>query len=69
MLSGGAATENPINAATRAFIYELFPQREEVILAGGDHFSVTTDPAAVAKPIAEFVSRHSAAHRTGASRR
>jgi hypothetical protein len=45
----------------RAFLYELFPQREEVTLEGGDHFSVTTDPAAVAEPIAEFVSRHSAA--------
>ena len=32
------------NPATRAFLYELFPQREEVILEGGDHFSVTTDP-------------------------
>jgi hypothetical protein len=39
----------------------LFPQREEVILEGGDHFSVTTDPAAVAEPIAKFVSRHSTA--------
>jgi hypothetical protein len=39
----------------------LFPQREEVILEDGDHFSVTTDPPAVAEPIAEFVSRQSAA--------
>jgi len=61
VLSWGAASENPINPATRAFLYELFPQRDEVILEGGDHFSVTTDPAAVAEPIAEFVSRHSAA--------
>ena len=37
------------------------PQREEVILEDGDHFSVATDPATVAGPIAEFVSRHSAA--------
>lgn len=57
----GAASENPINPVARAFLYELFPQREEVILEGGDHFSVTTDPAAVAEPIAEFVSRHTAA--------
>jgi pimeloyl-ACP methyl ester carboxylesterase len=61
VLSWGTASENPINPATRAFLYELFPQRDEVILEGGDHFSVTTDPAAVAEPIAEFVSRHSAA--------
>jgi len=61
VLSWCTASENPINPAARAFLYELFPQREEVILEGGDHFSVTTDPAAVAEPIAEFVSRHSAA--------
>jgi pimeloyl-ACP methyl ester carboxylesterase len=61
VLSWGSASENPINLAARAFLYELFPQREEVILEHGDHFSVTTDPAAVAEPIAEFVSRHSAA--------
>ena len=61
VLSWGTASDNAINPATRAFLYELFPQREEVILDGGDHFSVTTDPAAVAEPIADFVSRHSAA--------
>jgi pimeloyl-ACP methyl ester carboxylesterase len=61
VLSWASASENPINPATRAFLYELFPQCEEVILEGGDHFSVTTDPAAVAEPIADFVSRHSAA--------
>ena len=61
VLSWGTASENPINPATRAFLHELFPQREEVILEGGDHLSVTTDPAAVAEPIAEFVSRHGAA--------
>ena len=43
VLSWGTASENPINPATRAFLYELFPQREEVILEGGDHFSVATD--------------------------
>jgi pimeloyl-ACP methyl ester carboxylesterase len=61
VLSWGSASDNPINPATRAFIRELFPQCEEVVLEGGDHFSVTTDPAAVAEPIADFVSRHSAA--------
>jgi pimeloyl-ACP methyl ester carboxylesterase len=61
VLSWGAGSENPVNPATRAFLHELFPQHEEVILGGGDHFSVTTDPAAVAGPIADFVSRHSAA--------
>jgi pimeloyl-ACP methyl ester carboxylesterase len=61
VLSWGAASDNPITPAVRAFLYELFPQHEEVILEGGDHFSVTTDPAAVAEPIAEFVSRHSVA--------
>ena len=60
VLSWGTASDNHINTAARAFLYELFPQREEVVLEGGDHFSVTTDPAAVAEPIAEFVSRHSA---------
>jgi pimeloyl-ACP methyl ester carboxylesterase len=61
VLSWCAASENPINPATRAFLYELFPPREEAILEGGDHLSVATDPAAVAEPIAEFVSRHRAA--------
>ena len=61
VLSWDTASENSINPATRAFLYELFPQREEVTLVDGDHFSVTTDPPAVAEPIAEFVSRHSAA--------
>jgi pimeloyl-ACP methyl ester carboxylesterase len=61
VLSWGTASDNPINPATRAFLYELFPQREEFILEGGHHFSVTTEPTAVAEPIAEFVSRHSAA--------
>ncbi len=60
VLSWTTTSDNPINPATRAFIYELFPHREEVILEGGDHFSVTTDPAAVAEPIAQFVSRHTA---------
>jgi pimeloyl-ACP methyl ester carboxylesterase len=61
VLSWSTASENPIKPATRAFLHELFPQREEVTLEGGDHFSVATDPAAVAEPIADFVSRHSAA--------
>jgi pimeloyl-ACP methyl ester carboxylesterase len=61
VLSWSTTSENPVNPAARAFLDELFPQREEVVLQGGDHFSVTTDPAAVAEPIAEFVSRHSAA--------
>lgn len=61
VLSWGSAADNPINPATRAFLRELFPQCEEVILEGGDHFSVATNPAAVAEPIADFVSRHSAA--------
>ena len=60
VLSWGTASDNPVNPAARAFLYELFPHREEVILEGGDHFSVTTDPAAVAEPIADFVSRSSA---------
>lgn len=64
VLSWSTTSENPINPAVRAFLYELLPQRDEVILESGDHFSVTTDPAAVAEPIAEFISRHSAAHRT-----
>jgi pimeloyl-ACP methyl ester carboxylesterase len=61
VLSWRSASENPINPATRAFIYELFPQREEATLEEGDHFSVVTDPAGVADPIADFLSRHSAA--------
>jgi len=56
-----AGSDNPINPATRTFLHHLFPQLEEVVLEGGDHFSVTTDPTAVAEPIADFVSRHSAA--------
>jgi pimeloyl-ACP methyl ester carboxylesterase len=62
VLSWSAAPGNAINPATRAFLQELFPRHEEVVLEGGDHFSVTTDPAAVAGPIAEFVARHSATH-------
>lgn len=58
VFSWTTSSDNPLNPATRAFLYELFPQREEVVLEGGDHFSVTTHPAAVAEPIAEFVSRH-----------
>ena len=61
VLSWQTGSDNPLNPAVRAFLLELFPQREEAFLEGGDHFSVTTDPAAVARPIAEFVSRHSAA--------
>ncbi|MFI7066007.1 alpha/beta fold hydrolase [Kribbella sp. NPDC050124] len=60
VLSWCAASENPINPATRAFLYNLFPHREEAILADGNHFSVTTHPAAVAAPIADFISRHNA---------
>ena len=56
-----ASSGNPFNPATRAFLHQLFPQLEEVVLEGGDHFSVTMDPTAVAEPIADFVSRHSAA--------
>ena len=63
VLSWCSASDNPLNPATRAFLRELFPRLEEVILEDGDHFSVTTDPASVAEPIAEFVSRHSAAAR------
>jgi pimeloyl-ACP methyl ester carboxylesterase len=60
VLSWSSAPEHPINRATQAFLQELFPQRELVVLEDGDHFSVTTDPAAVAEPIAEFLSRNSA---------
>jgi pimeloyl-ACP methyl ester carboxylesterase len=61
LLSWRAHSEEQVPRAARAFLHELFPQLEEVTLDGGDHFSVTTDPAAVAEPIAEFVSRHSVA--------
>lgn len=61
VLSWTTTSQNPVNPAVRAFLGELFPHCEEVVLDGGDHFSVTTDPAAVAEPIAEFVSRHSTA--------
>ena len=61
VLSWGTASDSPVNPAVRAFLLDLFPRREEVILEDGDHFSVATDPATVAGPIAEFVSRHSAA--------
>ncbi len=56
-----AGSDNPFNPATRTFLRNLFPQHEEVVLEGGDHFAVSTDPTAVAEPIADFVSRHSAA--------
>ena len=62
LLSWRAPSEEQMpQGAARAFLHELFPQLEEVTLDGGDHFSVTTDPAAVAEPIVEFVSRQSAA--------
>lgn len=60
VLSWGAQPGEPLPLATRAFLHELFPRCEDVDLEGGDHFSVATDPAAVAEPIAAFVSRHSA---------
>jgi pimeloyl-ACP methyl ester carboxylesterase len=60
VLSWGAQPGEPLPLATRAFLHELFPRCEDVDLEGGDHFSVATNPAAVAKPIAAFVSRHSA---------
>jgi pimeloyl-ACP methyl ester carboxylesterase len=56
-----AHSEEQVPRAARAFLHELFPRLEEVTLDGGDHFSVTPDPAAVAEPIAEFVSQHSVA--------
>jgi hypothetical protein len=60
LLSWCAQPGEPIPLAIRAFIHELFPRCEDVDLEDGDHFSVATDPAAVAEPIAAFVSRHSA---------
>jgi hypothetical protein len=57
---GARNRENRSPSAIRAFIHELFPRCEDVDLEDGDHFSVATDPAAVAEPIAAFVSRHSA---------
>lgn len=41
VLCWGSASQNPINPATRAFLSELFPRREEVTLEDGDHFSLT----------------------------
>jgi len=60
LLSWCAQPGEPIPLAIRAFIHELFPRCEDVDLEDGDHFSVATDHAAVAAPIAAFVSRHSA---------
>jgi pimeloyl-ACP methyl ester carboxylesterase len=59
VLSWSVQPAQPLALATRAFLRELFPRSEDVYLEGGDHFSVATDPAAVAEPIAAFVSRHS----------
>jgi len=61
VLSWGTTSDDPISRATRAFLRDLFPSCDEVVLEGGDHFSVATDPAAVAEPIARFISRHGAA--------
>ncbi|MCP2202018.1 alpha/beta fold hydrolase [Lentzea flava] len=58
VLSWSTAPENAITPATRAFLRELFPRCEECVLEGGDHFSVTTNPAAVAEQIAQFIVRH-----------
>ena len=60
VLSWGAQPAGPLSLAARAFLHELFPRCEDVDLEGGDHFSVATDPAAVAEPIAAFISRHPA---------
>lgn len=60
VLSWRAGSDNPINPATRAFLHALFPHHEETILTDGDHFSVSTNPSAVADPIAAFASRHPA---------
>lgn len=61
VLSWTADPTAPLARATRAFLHELFPNCEDTDLPSGDHFSVTTNPAAVAEPIAAFVTRHSAA--------
>jgi pimeloyl-ACP methyl ester carboxylesterase len=60
VLSWGAQPGGRLLLATRAFLHELFPRCQDVDLEGGDHFSVATDPAAVAEPIVAFISQHSA---------
>jgi pimeloyl-ACP methyl ester carboxylesterase len=59
VLSWCAQPGEPMPLATRAFLHEVFQRCDDVDLEDGDHFSVATDPAAVAEPIAAFVSRHS----------
>lgn len=57
VLSWHAASGDRMTHAVRAFLHELFPRCEDA-REGADHFAPCTDPAAVAAPIAAFVSRH-----------
>lgn len=59
VLSWCAQPGAPLPRAIRACLHELFPQCEDADLEHGDHFSVATNPAAVAEPIAAFVTRQS----------
>ncbi|WP_350273999.1 alpha/beta hydrolase [Kribbella sp. HUAS MG21] len=59
VLSWCAQPSAPLPVAIRAWLHGLFSQCEDTDLENGDHFSVATNPAAVADPIAAFVARQS----------
>lgn len=61
VLSWNATPGDRITYAVRAFLHESFPQCENADLDGGDHFSVSMDPAAVAESVAAFVTKHAGA--------
>jgi pimeloyl-ACP methyl ester carboxylesterase len=60
VLSWKSDQENPISAAGRAFLHDLFPRCEDADLAGATHFSPFVRPAEVAEQVAAFLARHSA---------
>ena len=61
VLSWKADQANPVAAAGRAFLHDLFPQCEDADLEDSTHFSPFVRPAAVAEQVATFLARRSTA--------
>jgi pimeloyl-ACP methyl ester carboxylesterase len=55
-VQGGAS--GPLIQAARQYFDSLFPRAEAVVVPGIDHLMQMRDPARVAEPIADFLSRH-----------
>ena len=60
VLSWRADQENPLSAAGRAFLHDLFAQCEDTDLENATHFSPFVRPAEVAEQVATFLARQSA---------